>query len=723
MENRNPDNWLFAIAGIKLPLVLWGVLSVAVIITGLTFCFSPIYKATTILTLDSDAGKVLRGFNLDLPLPSSTASDYIRYEYFAIHNVTLMRSPDLAREVIAKNRITDGSGTMVIPENFVTPGLYTLLFKNNGQGINAGWVSDTQQFSITGYSKDPNKAVEFSTLYTEAFLKKDADQFKGIINVIEKRFKSQLEKSTAQVNMLKSKIQALKHKHNVFDPTDESEKLTSQIVEIGQRMSSIRLAEEIYHKKISHLSTEVEYNNKLLIYSRIIRTNPLIDELKSKVIELRGRLMAASVEYTPTHPEYLSIKKSLDNAKSALDSEAQKYFYQETQEASPVRDEILASMFELVLNHHLFESEIKNLESLLRHYEKRLKELSNAQISLDSLNQELNLFNDLKSNAEKGLVTTGNIENYPLSFFRVVSKPWINTNNLKHYKFFPKRKMILPVSCLISFVFFVFLVVAREIRSNLLYYSWQLSHANSGFAIAEIPTIRSLEHIGSNLESTICSHICRILPQFVDTKVIRILSDLKGEGKATVGRAIAWYFSKLGNTVLLVDGDGIYQSCSKALGMDDRSGLADYILGRIDTKDMIVEYPKSNIKFIPWGSFSASSKYPNIRKSLVKMITELSTEYDKIIFLDTPLGNTILPSVVGVDHDMVVVLTAGRHSICEVKNILNITPLSKGHNAKIGAIIINKLPFTADVLTLKGLCRLALHLVNQPFQVFRSQES
>jgi len=722
MEERNPGNWFLAIAKINLPLILWGVFLVAVIVTGLTFCFSPIYKATTILTLDSDAGKVLKGLTHTLPLPSSTSTDYIRYEYFAIHNVTLMRSPDLAREVVTTNGITDGSGTMILPENFVAPSLFTLLFKNNGQGINPGWVSDTQQFSITGYSKDPNKAVEFSKLYTEAFLKKNAEQFRNIINVIETRFMEQLKNSTAKIKELEHGIQKLTRKHNIFKPADESEELTSQIVEIGERLSSIRFSEKIYEEKIRHLSTEAKYYEKLLTYRRFIRTNPLINELKTKVVNLRGRLIAASVEYTPEHPEYLSIKKSLDDAKSILDSEAQKYFYQETQEASPVRDDISSTMFQMTLDHQVFKSEVNNLEALLRSYQGRLNELTEVQISLDSLTEELNLFNQLKSTAEKELITIRNIADYPLPFFRIVSSAWINLDNLKHYKFFPKRKTALLVSSLLAFIIFSFLVVAREMQLDLLYYSWQIPQANSDFRVAEIPTIHGLEQVGFEAEATICSHIRNILPRFVDTKTIRIVSDLKGEGKATVGRSLAWYFSKLGDTVLLVDGDSDYQSCTKALGMADRPGLADCILGGTDPMSVIIQYPGTNIRFIPGGSLSASDTDPNSRKSLSEVMGPLSAHYDKIIFIDTPLRNTLFPSFEGVDHETVIVLRSGKHSIPEFKNILNAGLFTRDNRVKISSVILNKLPFVADVLTLRGLRRLTLHLVKQPFRVFRSQQ-
>lgn len=718
MPNNHNGNWLFDIIRIKLPLIFWGVFLVGVIVTSLIFFLPPIYKATTILTLDSDAERVLR--ELELSYPAATMNDYIRYEYFAIHNVTLMRSPDLAKKIVSDFQIKTSSGKMIFPENLVAPGLFTLLFKNNGQGIKVDWIADTQQFGITGYSMAPARAVAFSKGYTEAFLKKNAGQFSGMIQVLTTRLKSQLETSTERIGELEGKIREIKLKHDIFEASVESEKLTARVLEIGKRLSSITLAEETYRKRMEHLTSEAKYHEKLLTYQRIIRTNPLIDELKSKVVNLSGSLSALSVEYTPTHPEYLSIKKNLDNAKKALSNEAQKYFYQETREISTVRDQILSSILELALEHQIAESEIKHLESQQNTYQERINELTQAQSDLNLLNQELVTYNNLKNGAQTKLVIISNIANYPLPFFRVVSNARINGDNLKYYKYFPRRKTILLVSLVLSVMVFLFLVIAREMCMDLFYYSRHLSGGNYDFGIAEIPTIPNSEMMGPQCESVVCGYMRDVLMQFVDAKLIRIISELKNEGKATIGQSLAWYLSRLNKSVILVDGDNVHRSCSRALGMGTRPGLTDFLLGKMDINSVVVQDPELNISFIPAGAGSVSMGSRGRGKSSAEMISTLSTRYDTIIFLDTPLCNTLFPSVENVDHDVIIVLKSGEHSISKVKEIIQMGGrTSGGHSAKIVGMVLNKLPFAADVLTLGGICKLVSQLIKQPFYLKR----
>ena len=168
MQCDKHRNWLLTILQIRLPFILWGSFVLILIIGALTFCFRPIYSTTTILTLDADLSKVLR--NIDTSYPSTAVTDLIRYEYFATHAVFLMRVPQLAERLVKKWDIRDYRDDKLFPEYLIEPSLLQLLFSNNGQGIKVEWISDTQQFGISGYSKKPERAVDYSRDYTKAFL-------------------------------------------------------------------------------------------------------------------------------------------------------------------------------------------------------------------------------------------------------------------------------------------------------------------------------------------------------------------------------------------------------------------------------------------------------------------------------------------------------------------------------------------------------------------------
>ncbi|MDQ1336011.1 MAG: 31 protein [Thermodesulfobacteriota bacterium] len=717
MENRNPGNWLFAIAGINLPLVLWGIFLVAIAVTCLTFLFSPIYKATTILTLDSDAEKVLRG--IDLAYPTTQSTDYIRFEYFAIHSITLMRSVDLAREVINRCNITDSSGEEVLPENLIEPGLFKLLFKNSGQGIDVDWIADTQQFAITGYSEEPHKAVIVSEAYTEAFLQKNAGQFRDMLKVLMTNLESQLEESKTKIKSIQGDIQKIRLQHNMPDSSNESEKLTGQILEIETSLSSSILEEKTYSRKIEHLSAEATNHEKLLKYRHIMRTNPLVTELNSKIVDLSGELIALSLEYTPTHPDYLRAKEKLHNAKETLRKEAEKSFYEEAKETSPVRDEILSTILNLTINHLIFKSTVEHLQVRLDTYKKRLNELIKAQTAIDYLTNELGTYSDLKNSSQKSIIKIRSTCNNSLPFFRVVSRAWINTDNLKDYKLFPKRKQILLISCVLSFFLFSFLAIAWEMRSNLLYYKWQLSEFGYNFTIVEVPTIGKPSKIIGDFESVLAIYLRGVSGSLFDAKLIRVVNAIEGEGKATVGRTLAWCFNRSGRSVLLVDGDYIHRKCSKALGMEDRPGLTDFLQGDKDIDSVIVQSPVSHMDCIPAGTSGTIEWDSNIRKVLPEILSNLSGRYDKIVFLDTPLNDTLFPLIDGMDQDIVLVLKSGKHSISEFGEILSISQLSRGDRAGISAIVLNCLPFTANVFSVRGLWRLTQHLIRQPFQSFR----
>ena len=183
-------NWLFTIARIKMPIVLFGAGAIAVIVTLLTFLFDPVYEAKTLVSLDANLSKILN--NVSTSYPYTTTQDFIRYEFFATNSVTLMHVPQLADQLVKRWNIKDWSGEVMFSEYLIKPNLFRLLFLNSGQGIRAQWVSDTQQFSIAGYSKDPDTAVAYSRDYTESFLKENANNAVSALDIIIERLDNQI---------------------------------------------------------------------------------------------------------------------------------------------------------------------------------------------------------------------------------------------------------------------------------------------------------------------------------------------------------------------------------------------------------------------------------------------------------------------------------------------------------------------------------------------------
>lgn len=714
MQCDKHRNWLLTILQIRLPFILWGSFVLILIIGALTFCFRPIYSTTTILTLDADLSKVLR--NIDTSYPSTAVTDLIRYEYFATHAVSLMRVPQLAERLVKKWDIRDYRDDKLFPEYLIEPSLLQLLFSNNGQGIKVEWISDTQQFGISGYSKKPERAVDYSRDYTKAFLEENSEQFRDTLLKLADRFDFQRKSIFSRIDVADAKIRQILSQNKTADLETEIEGLTNRILNAKADLDNSQFMEKTYQRRMGFFSSEAKKYEKLKEYEQIIEANPQIQALKDKIQELTRSLISASVDYTRKSHEYIAIEKQLNNAKENLKKEAKKTFYHGTERRSAVFETILDSMLDISLNHLVYENQVEYYKSIMEQLNERLDNLVAAQVEINNLRNEKERLNDMLSRGDGKRQDLEDILKRPLPFFRVVSFAHINKENLKYYKHFPKRKLILALTFIASFFTLLFLVIAKELHANTLYQGWQLSVLKSHIDYVNVPDLGNLAKNQSGLEAVICRHIHEICLATKDSQIIRITSGAKGEGKTTIARALAWYFKKTGKSVVMVDGDLAHHSLSLALGLDDRPGLIEYLYTKKEIVDIIVKGQIAGISIIPGGSRHVFNLDTPVLTRLEALFSMLSSDYEKIIFLDTPSSeNDLILSDNLPSHHVITVLRSGEHSIYEVEHMAKIQEMT-GSQAMLKGVVINRMLFMADIFTLRGLIRFLDYLMIKPFR-------
>lgn len=118
-------------------------------------------------------------------------------------------------------------------------------------------------------------------------------------------------------------------------------------------------------------------------------------------------------------------------------------------------------------------------------------------------------------------------------------------------------------------------------------------------------------------------------------KVLCITSGGEGEGKSLSLFNLAFVFAQLGSRVLLVDADIRRPTQHKMIGLSNRVGLSDVLLGRMKPAEVIVPTSIENLSFLSSGRPVSGSHgivdSPRIRA----LLDAVKGDYD-YIFLDSP---------------------------------------------------------------------------------------
>ena len=123
----------------------------------------------------------------------------------------------------------------------------------------------------------------------------------------------------------------------------------------------------------------------------------------------------------------------------------------------------------------------------------------------------------------------------------------------------------------------------------------------------------------------------------VDTppKVLLATSTLPGEGKSALAQMLAASAAQSGLKALLIDADLRRRASSIALGLDDRPGLVDYLIGDAELSAVVAHDQGRGHWTLPCGA--ATLNAPDLLASarFRAMIAALRAKFDLIV-LDTP---------------------------------------------------------------------------------------
>jgi hypothetical protein len=498
-------------------------------------------------------------------------------------------------------------------------------------------------------------------------------------------------------------IRSIREKHKTASPADEITSLISKINSTKTLVEAEEAKESLYATKMAYYKQQEDILAQLKRIEESFANNPVIDTIKSEIRQLQEILVSQTVDISPDHPNYKQNQKKLDLLQQKLKEEASKRFSQESMRVHPLLDTVTQTIITLRIEHLSSELQLDFYDRLLAAMDKRRAELLmantgiiNGQLKREAMTSTLQL-------ALKDQYRLENLLQKPVPFFRVLSSPRINKDNLGESKHFPKRKKLVIIAALAAGLLLIFFFVGKELIDNRVYYGWQLDCAKKAFGCADVPRLDKIG-LGQNPES-IHKYIQDLCSSLRDSRIVRVSSRYSGEGKATIASALAWYYRRIGLGTILVDGDIVNRSLSRNFGAGDKPGLLDVLAEAKQLDECIVEV-KPGLYLLPsGGSSDATFNIQRCRETL----SQLAASHDRVVCVDPPFDAhfAILPEDI-VQNDTIMVAQSGKHSVPELEQAGEMRRFNN-ENSALRWIVINKIPRAINFFSVRDLLAMVVH--------------
>lgn len=147
-----------------------------------------------------------------------------------------------------------------------------------------------------------------------------------------------------------------------------------------------------------------------------------------------------------------------------------------------------------------------------------------------------------------------------------------------------------------------------------------------------------------------------------------VTSARPGEGKTTTSTTLARMFGQIGMKVLVVDADLRNPSLHKVLGIDNVTGLSNYLTGGAEASEVLLEVDIPNMTVISSGPIPPNPAELLSSPKILTLLSELREQFDLIIIDSAPvmgLADALLLS--SVADGTLIVCAAGETPVETIK--------------------------------------------------------
>jgi capsular exopolysaccharide synthesis family protein len=180
----------------------------------------------------------------------------------------------------------------------------------------------------------------------------------------------------------------------------------------------------------------------------------------------------------------------------------------------------------------------------------------------------------------------------------------------------------------------------------------------------------------------------RFLQQTDTTPLIVITSASPNEGKTTTASNLACAYASAGNRVLLIDADLRNPSLHKTLGVHASNGLANYLSGALDSRELIQMTDIPNLYLLPAGTLPDDPAELLSSPHMHTLLDSVKRDFDQII-IDSPPVLGLADALILAELSSATLLTV-RAEHTRMATLQNALIRLRRANAPLTGILLNR---------------------------------
>ena len=460
-------------------------------------------------------------------------------------------------------------------------------------------------------SETPQRDCEFIDMLAKIYLLQNLEQKNEVAENSIRFINEQLDALQASLQVSEGAMTDFRQENKFVDVNSYAGQLMGLISGYDQQSMELRLRETYFDYLINYIHTNIE-NDAVIAPTTMGVNEPILVGLVTQLNDLRIQ----RGELTEKNVYYAKYTKDIENVKTAI-------------------EEVVTSM------RASLEIEKQDLQRRYAEVEKSIKTLPQKELQMVAIERNYRIDDNyytffLQKRAEAEIQKASNTPDNS-----IMDKA--RTTAIMNAK---AKKKTTTTYLVIGFLIPLVLIILSELLNNKIRSPKDVTKLKSFRLIGTLrhaksqnPTLVRASPRSSYAEML---RAIRTRIEFVlrrkDKMIICVTSTESGDGKTFLSTNLAALYAMTGKKTLLIDLDLRKPNIHTKLGLENGSGMSNYLIGDCELDEALVQNTPFGFDFMRAGTIPPNPGELVHADKLVKLVAKLREEYDFIVMDTSPIG-------------------------------------------------------------------------------------
>ena len=251
-------------------------------------------------------------------------------------------------------------------------------------------VKDSNIIEVKFSCEDPKLASEVVNEIVQNYMNFSEAIAKRQITLRKQFIDEQLPAVEQDLKKAEEALTEFKEETNIYDADTQAKSLLDLMITMSSKLEEAKIQVDMSEKTLEFYTTQLEGLEQDLKDVRDSLTfDPIVLQLKSKLINLQVEIAGLKETYTENNPTVLEKQRELQEAKSQLETEVARIMSSKIRKASnPVYQQVFQNLITGEAQRLVYETQVEAYQKLLDDLQKQLAKLPYLEQRLIGLQRE-----------------------------------------------------------------------------------------------------------------------------------------------------------------------------------------------------------------------------------------------------------------------------------------------------------------------------------------------